>query len=98
MFEAAGAGGADGAAVTALDSLGAPAVAGWITALNRLDTAASDAEPIDQIRALEELKAAAAAAPEDRTTRPPHHRRSPQHIPLRSPSPAVLTSVTPLLA
>lgn len=62
MFEvsvggiAGGTGGATGRAVDA------STVATWATALRQVDRDASDAERIDQIRALEDLKCAAAAA------------------------------------
>jgi hypothetical protein len=56
MFEARGSSGAGSSALTAA------AVADFRTALASMDRAVSDAERIDQIRVLEELKAAAAAA------------------------------------
>src|SRR3990170_721090 len=43
-------------------SLDAATVATWVTALADTDRAVDDAERIDQIRVLEELKAAASAA------------------------------------
>ena len=50
------------AQVASLHPLGAGAIATWVAALAGTDRAVDDAERIDQIRVLEELKAAASAA------------------------------------
>ena len=57
MFESRGSSGAAGSS-----ALTAATVNDWRAALAGMDRAVSDAERVDQIRALEELKAAAAAA------------------------------------
>ncbi|MGZ5415621.1 MAG: HNH endonuclease, partial [Nocardioides sp.] len=61
MFDATDNASPGGPAVAAGGVLDAATVAGWITALAGLDRDVSDAERVDQIRILEELKAAAAA-------------------------------------
>ncbi|MDP9443908.1 MAG: DUF222 domain-containing protein [Actinomycetota bacterium] len=51
-----------GGATAALPRLDTAALLGWVAQLSRLDRQVDDAERVDQLRVLEELKAAAAAA------------------------------------
>ena len=62
MFDSHGTASGGPPSTRAVPTLDAAAVAGWVAALAGLTRDATDAERVDQIRALEELKAAAAAA------------------------------------
>lgn len=62
MFDTIRSATSTGPAAAAGTALDAAAIAAWITDLARMDRDVSDAERVDRIRALEDLKAAAAAA------------------------------------
>ena len=62
MFESGGSRHSEGGAIAPGRVLDAGTITGWVTALLDVDQAVDDAERIDRIRALEELKCAAEAA------------------------------------